>query len=81
MRAALLSEYFGRSKFGTILGFMMGMMALGSIVGPLLAGWVFDSWGIYYPAWLAFACLVFVALILMATTPQVDANVQSANIR
>ncbi len=79
IRAALLREYFGRTKFGTILGFMMGMIALGGIIGTLFAGWVFDNWGSYHAAWLIFACLVFVALGIMATTPSVGTNVQLAH--
>ena len=79
IRAAMLREYFGRSKFGTILGFMMGMIALGGIIGPLFAGWVFDNWGSYHAAWLIFACLVFAALIIMATTPPAGTNVQLAD--
>lgn len=76
IRAALLSEYFGRTKFGTILGFMMGMVALGGIAGPLFAGWAFDNQGSYHAAWLAFACLVFAALIVIATTPLAGTNAQ-----
>jgi len=79
IRAAMLREYFGRSSFGTILGFMMGMIALGGIIGPLFAGWVFDNWGSYHAAWLIFACLVFAALIIMATTPPAGTNVQLAD--
>ena len=79
LRAALLREYFGRSKFGTIFGFMMGMIALGGIAGPFLAGWVFDNWGSYHAAWLTFAGLIFAALIIMATTPPVSTNVQLAD--
>ena len=79
MRPALVREYFGRAKFGTILGFMMGMLALGTIVGPFFAGWVFDNWGSYHAAWLIFACLVFTGLIIMATMPPISTNIQSAN--
>jgi len=79
LRPALLMEYFGRSSFGAIHGFMMGMISLGSISGPLLAGWVFDSWGSYYAAWLAFACLIFAALVIMATTPPAGTRVQQAD--
>jgi len=79
IRAALLREYFGRTKFGTILGFMMGMIALGGIAGPLFAGWVFDSSGSYHAAWLTFACLILGALIVMATTPPAGTNVKSAD--
>jgi len=76
IRAALLREYFGRSRFGTILGFIMAMQALGNITGPLFAGWAFDNWGSYNTAWLAFACLVFAGLIIMVTTPPVGTNVR-----
>jgi MFS family permease len=76
IRATLLREYYGRSRFGTILGFLMGMSALGTIIGPLIAGWVFDSWGNYQPAWVMFACLIFVALIIMATTPRIGTTAQ-----
>jgi len=69
MRIALLMEYFGRRNFGTILGFMLGIMALVSMAGPPVAGWVFDTWGSYQGTWLAFAVLAFAGLIIMATIP------------
>lgn len=69
MRAAMLREYFGRDNFGAIHGFIIGMMTGGGIVGPLFAGWVFDNWGSYHATWLIFTCLVFVAMIVMATAP------------
>ena len=71
IRAALVREYFGRSKIGTINGSMMGIMALGSIGGPVAAGWIFDRWGSYSAAWLVFACIIFAGLIIIATTPPV----------
>lgn len=70
IRAALLREYFGRSKLGTIFGFMMALSSLGAVVGPIFAGWVFDSRGSYYFAWLLFAGLVFLAAIVMETIPR-----------
>ncbi len=79
MRVALLSEYFGRHRFGTIHGFLLGLLAFGGIVGPLLAGWIFDNWGSYYAAWLVLACLNFVAIIIMATAPPTGIKVPSAN--
>lgn len=79
LRASLLREYFGRSKFGTIYGFAMGMLALGNIVGPLFAGWVFDNRGSYFAAWLSFTGLIFAALIVMATTPPVGNRVPLAD--
>ena len=69
IRMSLVREYFGRSKYGSIFGFQMGMMAVGMILGPLFAGWVFDNFGTYQPAWIIFAMVVMVALVIMATVP------------
>ena len=69
-RAALVREYFGRANFGTLLGFMMGMTALSSTVGPFFVGLIFDNWGSYQGAWLIVAGLVFTAFLIMATSPR-----------
>jgi len=74
MRATLLQEYFGRSKFGTIFGFAMGIMMLGQAIGAPLAGWVFDTWGSYQGIWLVFAGLAVIALALVATTPRLHSS-------
>jgi len=62
-RASLTREYFGRSSFGTIFGFIVGINMMGSIAGSPLAGWVFDTWGSYQGIWLVYACLPIAALI------------------
>ena len=72
-RAPLLREYFGRGSIGTILGFMMGMLALGNIVGPYFAGWIYDTLGSYHSAWLIYDGLIFAAMVIMATTPKFSA--------
>jgi len=74
IRSILLAEYFGRSNFGAIYGFMMGIGMMGSIAGAPLAGWVFDNWGSYQGLWLALAGLTVVALIVIATTPSVNTS-------
>ncbi|MFC2006125.1 MFS transporter [Chloroflexota bacterium] len=76
MRAVLMRAYFGRSNFGTILGFIMAMQAIGNIIGPLFAGWVFDSWGSYNTAWLVFAFTLFAGIIIIVTMPPVRTNLQ-----
>ena len=72
LRTAMLRDYFGRSKFGSIFGLMMGLSAVGGVAGPLLAGWVFDTWASYQYAWLALTALLFISIIVMATTPPVS---------
>ncbi len=77
LRVSLLMEYFGRSNFGTILGFMLGTIALVSMAGPPFAGWVFDNWGSYQGAWLAFAGLTVMGVVIVATTPPVSTTPQA----
>ncbi len=54
-RAALTREYFGSRNFGTIYGFLMGLIAIIGLAGPPLAGWIFDTTGSYSIAWLLFS--------------------------
>jgi len=72
MRVALLREYFGRKRFGTIYGFAMGIVMLGNLIGPPVTGWAFDRWSRYQEIWFAFAGLAVVSLLLVATTPSLD---------
>jgi sugar phosphate permease len=72
VRVTMLREFFGRSRFGTIFGISMGMSALGMIIGPLFAGWVYDTWGSYQIAWTALTFLVLAGMIIIATTPPLN---------
>jgi MFS family permease len=55
LRGAILREYFGRKSFGKMLGILMGSSSVGGIIGPTLAGWVFDSFGSYQSLWIVYA--------------------------
>jgi len=57
LRGAILREYFGREAFGKILGILTGFAAIGGSIGPILAGWVFDTLGSYRLIWLVFSML------------------------
>ena len=65
LRPALVREYFGRNSFGTIIGVMMGIGAVGSIVGPTLVGWMFDNSGSYQLIWYLFGGLSILPAILI----------------
>jgi MFS family permease len=71
LRAVLIREYFGRSRFGTIFGFLAGVLSMGAMLGPLIAGWVFDVWQSYHYAWIIFTATNLVGLLFLATTPRV----------
>jgi sugar phosphate permease len=58
MIAGLLRAYFGRERLGTIVGLAGSVMMAGMMVGAPLAGWVFDKWGRYQPAWFLLAGVV-----------------------
>jgi MFS family permease len=69
MIAALVSEYFGKWRFGTVFGLNYGILTLGGVIGPLLAGWAFDKWGSYQGIWFALIGLTIATVVVMATTP------------
>jgi MFS family permease len=71
LRTIMTREYFGRSRFATIFGIMLGVLCLGSILGPFLAGWTFDLWKSYHYAWIIFTGVNVVSLLLLATTPRI----------
>ncbi len=58
-------EYFGKDSFGKMIGVIMGLGSIGGIIGPTLAGSVFDTFGSYHFVWLGFFCLNMIAIILV----------------
>jgi MFS family permease len=78
---AIVRDYFGRARLGTILGFVLGITMLGSIMGPPLAGWIFDTFDSYRSAWFACAGIVAIGLISLITTPpKTDATKASLSV-
>jgi MFS family permease len=65
LRGTILREYFGSESFGKMIGFVMGVASFGGVIGPTLAGWVFDSLGNYQFIWVAYAVLIFLAIFLV----------------
>ena len=65
LRGSILREYFGRDSFGKILGITLGLASVGGIIGPTLAGWVFDSLGNYHVVWLGSCGLCALAVWLV----------------
>ncbi len=48
--AVLAREYFGQQIMGTVLGAVTMVSSIGMAAGPLVGGWLFDTYGAY--AWL-----------------------------
>ena len=70
LRTSLIRRYFSGSNFGAVFGLTTGISFLIGIIGPPLAGWVYDNWGIYQGIWLVFAGLPVAAIISLLTIPQ-----------
>ena len=70
VRSALIRDYFGTRKFGTIYGILMSFVTLGAGLLPPVTGWVFDEYGHYWPAFVALAALNFAAACLTFTIPR-----------
>ncbi|HEY51514.1 MAG TPA: MFS transporter [Dehalococcoidia bacterium] len=70
MVGVLLRGHFGRGNFGTIIGFAWGILMVGTMVGPPIAGWVFDHWGSYQGTWVSMAGGAFIGAIIMTMTPR-----------
>jgi OFA family oxalate/formate antiporter-like MFS transporter len=65
LRGAFLLEYFGQRTFGRLLGITMGVAAAGSIIGPTMAGYIFDTMGNYYYTWISLGIASSVSVLLV----------------
>ena len=70
VRGSIVREYFGRDSFGKMIGVIMGSAAVGGIIGPTLAGWVFDTVGSYHPIWLVLFGLTGLTTVLISRIKQ-----------
>ncbi|HEY0958782.1 MAG TPA: MFS transporter [Novosphingobium sp.] len=65
----LTSRYGGLRNFGTIFGFMSSLIALGSAIGPVLAGKVYDMTGGYTPFLIGGGIACVICGLLIVTLP------------
>jgi sugar phosphate permease len=69
IRVNLTNRYFGRTSFGAIFGILTGINALGGLLGPLFAGWIFDTLDSYRIAWLTLTALVLLSIVFIILLP------------
>ena len=65
LRGIIVREYFGRASFGRSIGMILGMAAIGGVIGPSAAGWTFDNLGDYHLIWLCFTGTIIIAIVLL----------------
>ncbi|HSF29112.1 MAG TPA: MFS transporter [Candidatus Tectomicrobia bacterium] len=72
------ADYYGRQHLGTIRGITLPVQIGGQAVGPIAAGFVFDSSGSYRMIFLCFAAVVVLgSLLVLTAVPPSDADVSS----
>lgn len=77
---ALVGEFFGRRNFATLRGIVTMLQSAMSFIGPIVAGFVYDSTKSYRIAFLAIAVTYVVAAILYWTmrAPEVPKRADEA---
>ncbi|MFC1983225.1 MFS transporter [Chloroflexota bacterium] len=71
LRPLLLKNFFGIRYIASLMGVVMGISVLGSMCGPLIAGWFFDTTNSYQIVWLICAVLLAmnIPLVLSLKNP------------
>jgi len=62
----MVAGLFGLQSLGTILGVVLFAGTFGSLISPMLAGWIFDIMGNYQLAFLILVVFSAVGLILIS---------------
>ena len=72
----IIREYFGTKRFGTIFGLGSTFITIGVVTTPPLAGWVFDTRGVYDPIWLILSGVCMLGAILILTLPRASTSLK-----
>ena len=75
----LTSRYGGRRHFGVIYGFLTSLVSFGSGVGPMVAGYVYDSTGAYTNFLIAGTVGSIVCGLLVVSLPRYPQWTQSGS--
>jgi sugar phosphate permease len=65
VRGALLGEFFGRAVFGRLMGLVMGIGAIGVMIGPTLTGFIFDTTRSYAAAWIGLGIMSCISVLFL----------------
>jgi MFS family permease len=65
MTPVLRARYFGRKSFGIIAGWSRALTIPVGVIGPVLAGWIYDTTGSYEIAFQLFAVTLAMSVVIM----------------
>ena len=69
LRPSATAGYFGRAHFATLQGWMSTFASIGTMLGPIIAGAIFDGTGSYTPALLLFSTFGLAAAAAVSAIP------------
>jgi sugar phosphate permease len=75
---AMRAEYFGRASYGMIMGLSSLVVSAGMVIGPVLAGALYDSTGSYEVGFTILAVVAAVSSLLMAFIARPQPPVRAA---
>jgi sugar phosphate permease len=83
LMAAIRADYFGRTSFGTIMGFSSMIVMLGMVAGPLIAGVLADETGSYTTGFTVLAIMAGIGSIffVLARPPQRPAEARGEELQ
>ena len=67
LRPSILRHYYGQRCIGSLLGLSIGITVIGSVGGPLLGGWIFDTTHSYDLAWIIGSILLVFGIPWLVT--------------
>ena len=73
----MVSQYFGRARFASLMGFMSIFHNIGMVISPLFSGWVRDTTGSYDIVMLTFIPLFMLGGLVFAFARRPAPPVQS----
>ena len=74
LRSAIIGPYFARETFGTVQGWISSFGSTGGLLGPILAGYVFDTTGSYGPALILNMAVCGLAVLVVISLPRPSAT-------
>ncbi|MBU93558.1 MAG: hypothetical protein CL723_03075 [Chloroflexi bacterium] len=77
LMTAIRGDYFDRSAFATLFGLSGMVMNVGTTSGPILAGWIFDSYGSYTIALWGLTVIAFCGCLLLLILPPASKRIKS----
>jgi MFS family permease len=82
LRASVIADHFGRRAYGSITAVQGVPVALCAALGPVAAGWLYDSLHHYELSfWLCAGAFLLAALVLLLTTQPDDEHKRFALVR